>query len=526
MARLATILGINFRNWASGRGLVLVVAAAFFPLLLTGAWVLTHQADVAAADITWSPSELVEGQNITFHATFRNTGGIATGPFNASLSVGQVFGNALRPDATNTTTIDDLAPGATVTRDLPWVAKAGVYWVLPYADSEQAIGEREETNNQKPTPLLVKYATPDASAAPRGPADLGGDQNNTNATATDLVVQSLDFDASGAKPGQPVTLRATFANNGATTIEGAVAVLRTGRGLGQNLFPNPGDTTRTLNLTPGQSETLEFTWDAQAGAFWAEATIKAPATARDTDVPNNRRAAPLVVQPEFPADLKAPEPPEKATIKEFYLQVLVLVYLPILVPLVALFYAAGVLADDRESGNLTYLLTRPLSRWSIPVSKFLAGTAVAAAAMIAGLVLTYALLLGFGNAGDIGFLTTPLLVALVALVAYGALFTVLGVLVDRPYLVGVAFVLGWEVLAGAFLPWVSGLTVRDHVMRMICQPLPDGGCDLSKGWAFTEGVQWVPTDPGALGAMTLLLGAAVVLVVASAVAMKRKEFPG
>src|SRR5438552_14315964 len=43
-----------------------------------------------------------------------------------------------------------------------------------------------------------------------------------------------------------------------------------------------------------------------------------------------------------------------------------------LVPLTALLYAAGMIQDEIEEQTLTYLLMRPLPRWALYVTKYLA----------------------------------------------------------------------------------------------------------------------------------------------------------
>jgi hypothetical protein len=118
-APVLTLFKANLRNWLGAKGFAVAVAAALLPMVLTGAWVGTHQGDVAAQGLQFSSTQLVEGDNVTLLATIVNKGGSAVGPFNATLSVGQVVGNTLRADTTNVTTIERLAPGtspATPTR--------------------------------------------------------------------------------------------------------------------------------------------------------------------------------------------------------------------------------------------------------------------------------------------------------------------------------------------------------------------------------------------------------------------------
>lgn len=503
-----TLLGANFRRWIGSRGFVMVAVAALFPLALTGAWVGTHQSDVSAPTVTWDPAQAAEGQNVTFTGTVVNTGSQALARFNATLSVGQVVGNTLRAEATNSTEVEGLQPGQARTVSLVWQARAGTYWVLLDADTGDAVGEVDEFNNQKPLPFVVQYKAPDAAATPSLPGNLTGGANATSlagAAITDLVLPS------SIAPGGAAKFTATVVNNGPDTLTNATVIVRVGSAFGTNFFPRQ-DKTEQVTLAPGASQQVVLDWPAaSAGAYFVQAYVNVSAAQRDADAGDNARQAPVLVQPVIPADFTPPAPPEKLTIKDFYLNVLTFVHLRVLIPLIALFFAAGIIADERETGALPYLLTRPVPRWAIPVAKFLAGFAVAAIAVVIGLVGAFALLFGQPG-GDIGYLTTPLFVSLLALFVYGAFFVLLGTVVDRPYLVGLAFVIGWEVLAPNFVPWVGNLTIIQHVGNVI------------QGWHLDQGLQWLPEGPDATQALLLILVVGVGFLALSAAVMKRREF--
>lgn len=512
-----TLLSESLRRWVGARGFALVVVAALFPMFLTGAWSMTHQGDLGVDSLAWSPSAPTEGQNVTFTAVVRNLGSAPVGRFNVSIAVGTVAGGLLRADVTNTTTVEGLAPGATATASFTWPARAGVRVALASVDYEDVIGEREEVNNQKPLPMVVTYAQP--TETPAAPTGLAGDANAT--ASADLRVALGPLPAA-PKAGESQGFTATITNNGPDAVTNATAVLRIGRGFGASMFPQR-DTTRGITLAPGASETLTLDWDAQEGAYWVEAYVQPKTSARDASPDDNRAIQAFLVQPQAPADFTPPNPPDRVTIKQFYLDIFSMLQLRFLVPLIALFYAAGVLSDEREAGSLTYLLTRPMPRAALPVAKFLAGFAVAAVAVAVGVLGTYLMLIGGTAESDLGYLTSALFSSLVALFAYGGLFLLLGMVVDRPYLIGLAFVVGWETLAAAFVPWVGGLTLSNHVGRMLCIGGEAGAC--AEGWRFSEGVQWLPQGAAAQGELWLLLLAGAALVGAAAYMARRREFP-
>jgi ABC-type transport system involved in multi-copper enzyme maturation permease subunit len=127
-------------------------------------------------------------------------------------------------------------------------------------------------------------------------------------------------------------------------------------------------------------------------------------------------------------------------------------------PLAALFYATALVADEVESRTLTYLLTRPLTRASILAGKFAAYLATTFTLALPAAVLTFFVVMTAPGAPALGPAAADLLrdlgVMLLALVAYGAFFALLGVLLKRPVIPGLLFLYGWELLANVpgYLP--------------------------------------------------------------------------
>ncbi|MHB8606016.1 MAG: CARDB domain-containing protein [Thermoplasmatota archaeon] len=508
MGSVSTLFTTSLKGWLGAKGFWVVVLAALVPLGLTGAWVATHRADVVATDLTWSPTNPVEGQNVTFTALVKNIGGVTVRDFNTSLVVGRVSQDQLIPSGPpESLHVDSLAPGESKTLTLNWTATPGIYFALADADPEAKLAEIDTYNDQSALPLAVAYATPTDAQAPLAPPNITG--NASAPRAADLAVDNVTWAPDPPASGTNTHVTATFTNLGPNDAPNATLVLRVGRVFNGQLVASQ-EQRLPLNFTVGVSSPVTVTWPAAEGVSWVEAYADAGPNAHDPNAANNHVAKPITIQPVVTPDMKPPTPPPKLTIKQFYIQVLSLLHLRVLLPFVALFYAGGILADEESRGTLTYLLTRPIGRWTIPLVKFVAGYLVAALAVTAGLVATFALL--FGTPGsDIGFLTTPILFSLLALLVYGAFFTLLGVLVPRPYLIGVAFVLGWENVAGAFLPWVENLTIAHHLANAI------------NAWPLDQGVQWLPGGDSIVALRYLVL-AALVALGAAAYAMKRKEF--
>lgn len=129
------------------------------------------------------------------------------------------------------------------------------------------------------------------------------------------------------------------------------------------------------------------------------------------------------------------------------------------VPLCALFFAASLVADEVEGRTLTYLLTRPVTRPAILLGKFAAYLVTSLVFVWPVTVVTFFLLATARGTEGLGsrvpVLFQDLGVLALGLAAYGALFTLLGVLVKRPVIPGLLFLYGWELVA-----WVPGYLPR------------------------------------------------------------------
>lgn len=504
-----SLLKSNFRTWIGAKGFWLVAAAALLPLVLTGAWVGAHRADVEVSELRIEGAPYEAGEEARFVTVVTNSGKESVGPFNVSLAVGTVQGGRLFAQDDTTETVEKLGPGETREVTLLWNATSGVVYVVATVDPEDEIGERDEYNNQKAEPLAITHRTPDASEAPAAPLGLAGDANSTN--EIDLVVESITRSASEIKTGDNVTFSVAVRNNGIEVADANVVVRVTRSFAGRGISVQ--EANQTVSFGTGETKTVDVTWTAQDGVYWHEGFVRPPADTRDVAPENNFRSEPIIVNTVITDDMKPPEPEERLTIKEFYLQILSLLHLKVLLPLIALFYAAGVIADERERGSLPYVLTRPIPRWLIPLTKFVASFAVAALATVVGVALTYLFLFGTtAEGGDIGFLTTPLLASLLTLFVYGALFILLGTLVERPYLVGLLIVLGWENAAALLVPWVRNFTLTTHIGNALAD------------WRLDEGLQWVPATETGVRALLIILAVGVGFLVAASVQMKRREF--
>ena len=201
---------------------------------------------------------------------------------------------------------------------------------------------------------------------------------------------------------------------------------------------------------------------------------------------------------------------------DLYALMLAIYWVRNVLPLAALFYATSLVADEVEGRTLTYLLTRPLTRASIFAGKFAAYLATTFTLALPAAVATFFILMTAPGAPALGPAAADLLrdlgVMLLALVAYGALFALVGVLLKRPVIPGLLFLYGWELLAN--LPgYLPRLTLTAWLRSLIRhRPAEEGLAGLFQ--------QVLPGDQ----ALLVLVGLSLVLLSAAAWIFSRREY--
>jgi ABC-type transport system involved in multi-copper enzyme maturation permease subunit len=180
-------------------------------------------------------------------------------------------------------------------------------------------------------------------------------------------------------------------------------------------------------------------------------------------------------------------PPQIAAF-DFYGNIVAYYYLRFALPVAALFYATALVADEVDGKTLTYLITRPVRRSAILSGKFGAYVVTTLTLALPAIVVSFFLLAtanGLSGIGSrVGDLFRDLGVMALALVAYGALFTLVGVLLRRPVIPGLLFIFVWELLAylPGYLPrftltaWLQSLIrhrpAQEDLSGMFGQVLP------------------------------------------------------
>ena len=130
----------------------------------------------------------------------------------------------------------------------------------------------------------------------------------------------------------------------------------------------------------------------------------------------------------------------------------------VVLPLTALVIGTSVLGAEIDDGSIVHLLATPVSRTSVVLSKF--ASAVLLTIVFGALpeYLAGGIARGFGGKLAIGLLVG----ALVASVAYNALFVMLSVLTTRAIAVGLLYLLVWESLLGNLVGGVRVLSIGQY----------------------------------------------------------------
>lgn len=126
------------------------------------------------------------------------------------------------------------------------------------------------------------------------------------------------------------------------------------------------------------------------------------------------------------------------------------------VPLLCVIVGTGAIGPEIEDGSIIYLLSKPLRRGSIVVSKL--AVAVLTGWVFAAVPVLAAGLLLVGS--SVRLAVAYAVAALVAVVPYCALFLLLAVLTRNAVIVGLLYAVLWETTVAGFAPGARSLSVR------------------------------------------------------------------
>ena len=197
-----------------------------------------------------------------------------------------------------------------------------------------------------------------------------------------------------------------------------------------------------------------------------------------------------------------------------------LLYIRFIIPVLGVFYGTSLIADEVEDRTLTYLFTRPIPRGAVLIGKYLAYVVCTALLVLPSVLLVYFLIVPLGE-GSIGQSFPTLLedlgMALVGLIAYGAVFAWVGARLRRPLVIGLVFSFGWEPAVLLFPGYLKRLTVAYYLQGLVPHAMPSDSAVGALMQLFRE----VPPVATSLGWLAVI---SVVTVWLAARAVERREF--
>ncbi|MEU0392429.1 ABC transporter permease subunit [Streptomyces sp. NPDC006208] len=133
-----------------------------------------------------------------------------------------------------------------------------------------------------------------------------------------------------------------------------------------------------------------------------------------------------------------------------------------MVPLIGVIAGTGAIGPEIDDGSIVYLLAKPVKRPTIIVTKLTVAIAVTMAfsalpTFIAGFILN-------GNGQQVAVAYT--VAALVASIAYSALFLLLGTVSRHAVVIGLVYALVWESLFGSLVAGARTLSVQQWALSV------------------------------------------------------------
>ncbi|WP_326689315.1 MULTISPECIES: ABC transporter permease subunit [unclassified Streptomyces] len=154
-----------------------------------------------------------------------------------------------------------------------------------------------------------------------------------------------------------------------------------------------------------------------------------------------------------------------------------------MVPLIGVIAGTGAIGPEIDDGSVVYLLSKPVKRTSIIVTKLIVATGVTAVfsavpVLVAGFILN-------GNSQQIA--VAYALAAVVASIAYSALFLMLGTLSRHAVVIGLAYALIWEALFGSLVSGAKTLSVQQWALAL-AEKVAGSGADVTSDVALPAAV--------------------------------------
>lgn len=202
-------------------------------------------------------------------------------------------------------------------------------------------------------------------------------------------------------------------------------------------------------------------------------------------------------------------------------------YVRMLAPVLALFFASMLVGEDVESQTIAYMLTRPTPRSAWVIGRYLAYCVLCGVLLLLSALLVFAgclALPGFAlTAGRVLLLAQYLGILALAVPVYGAFCLFLGAFFMRPVVYGVLLIFGWQRFALLIPGLVDFFTIAKYLQTLFPAMAEVRGRTIFErrgDWNF----QKVAVDVGDVWAVAILAGIILVFLAITVYAVRRREF--
>jgi ABC-2 type transport system permease protein len=134
-----------------------------------------------------------------------------------------------------------------------------------------------------------------------------------------------------------------------------------------------------------------------------------------------------------------------------------------LVPLLCLITGTGSIGPEIDDGSIIYILSKPISRYTIVLSKLL--SAIVVVTLFSALPTLVAGLITAGTQDRVALAYA--IGALVAGLAYVTLFLLLAVISRNAVIIGLLYALLWETVVGGYVPGAQALSIQQWSLAVI-----------------------------------------------------------
>ena len=202
------------------------------------------------------------------------------------------------------------------------------------------------------------------------------------------------------------------------------------------------------------------------------------------------------------------------------------IYVKAILPLLALFFGTMLIGEEVESQTIPYLLTRPLPRSALVTGRFMNYMAITTALVVPGVFLTFAACTALGNfpfsASNVRLMLHYDGVLIMGLMGYGAFCMCLGSYFQRPIVIGVGVLFGWQRLA-LFIPGLIDFFTIEKYVNALLPPLAEARQTPTLRTALIE-FQKKEFLIGAAKSTVALLIITAVLIAITVFIVRRREY--